>query len=100
MSHSESQRPLAVHSSGMEGTACLTLRVKVHLLSILVEWRWNGGYCMPHSESQGPLAVHSSRMEGTACLTLRVKVHLLYNLVEWRGLHVSLRESRSTCCPF
>ena len=66
MSHSESQGPHAVHSSGMEGTACLTLRVKVHLLSILVEWR------------------------GTACLTLRVKVHLLYILVEWRVLHVSL----------
>ena len=28
MSHSESQGPLAVHSSGMEGTACLILRVK------------------------------------------------------------------------
>ena len=39
MSHSESQGPLAVHSSGMEGTACLTLRVKVHVLYILVEWR-------------------------------------------------------------
>ena len=96
MSHSESQDPLAVHSSGMEGTACLTLRVKVHLLSILVD----GGSCMSHSESQGPLAVHSSGTEGTACLTLRVKVHLLYILVERRGLHVLLRESRSTCCPF
>ena len=39
MSHSESQGPLAVHSSGMEGTARLTQRVKVHLLYILVEWR-------------------------------------------------------------
>ena len=39
MSHSESQGTLAVHSSGMEETACLTLRVKVHLLYILVEWR-------------------------------------------------------------
>ena len=39
MSHPESQGPLAVHSSGMEGTAYLTLRVKVHLLYILVEWR-------------------------------------------------------------
>ena len=39
MSHSESQGPLAVHSSGMEGPACLNLRVKVHLLSIPVEWR-------------------------------------------------------------
>ena len=39
MSHSESQGPLAVHSSGMEGPACLTQRVKVHLLYILVEWR-------------------------------------------------------------
>ena len=65
MSHSESQGPLAVHSSGMEG------------------------YCMSHSESQGPLAVHSSGMVGPACLTHRVKVHLLYILVEWKGLHVS-----------
>ena len=39
MSHSESQGPLDVHSSGMEWTARLTLRVKVHLLYILVEWR-------------------------------------------------------------
>ena len=39
MSHSESQGPLAVHSSGMEGSVCLTLRVNVHLLYILVEWR-------------------------------------------------------------
>ena len=39
MSHSESQGPFDVHSSGMEGTACLTQRVKVHMLSILVEWR-------------------------------------------------------------
>ena len=55
---------------------------------------------MSHFESQGPLDVHSSGMEGTACLTLRVKGHLLSILVEWRILHVSLRESRSTCCPF
>ena len=86
MSHPESHGPLAVHSSGMERTACLTLRVKVHLLSILVD----GGSCMSHSESQGPLAVHSSGMEGTACLSLRVKVHLLSILVELRVLHVSL----------
>ena len=54
---------------------------------------------MSHSEGQGPFTVHSSGMEGPACLTLRVKVHLLSILVEWTVLHVSLRVSRSTCCP-